>query len=686
MQVQVADIKPMASNVVDANESKAQINIDGFAFQALSGRNLYKNLIRAIIRELACNAYDAHVMAGNQDKAFSIHLPTALEPFFSIRDYGIGLDDAGVRDVYMTYFGSTKRKSQNQIGAWGLGSKSPLGYTDNFTVNAFKDGVQRIYVIYKDETGVPSVRMICESPTDEPNGIEVQMPVTDSSDFNRFRSEAEDVLRWFPVAPNFNVEVEMRTESYTNIDLGCGVRIYSGGNNSHVVHGMIAYPVDHTMFSGDVHGWIKKGIEITVENGAVDFSMSREELSYNDKTKAAIEAIVNQAMMAFTKSVIDSFDNLDPFDQYVHYDEMMSHRMMNDTIKAELRSSGVSIIHNMLEADNKHLRISNFCVDNGIVQFERRYIRGRYVVARSEFVGVPYPTQIKKGQMVFVINDEKSRTRMEDKIRYSYKNKNTFDNVCEKIVVVPADKVELFQNQMLSRIFKNVTFIGRTSELHASPKQHVIQNATKNAQKSIVGKELTYSRGKVTGSNNNVVDLCDFVSDFVYITKGDVDNMYSYQNLTVMADFVGHNRVYLVADNKVKKLEKMSNAHRLFDLFKVKVNELNESVKKDGVVANFDSKINAVLDLVDDGSSTVSGSVSLPHNILTIQGICTQFGMECAWKAEHTRHHNFEKMVYQKYPLLSSVESYNVTAQKDAIRDYVMAINLLNASKVVDNA
>lgn len=60
------------------------------SFQILSS-SLYANKIRAIIRELSCNAFDSHVAAGKQDVPFYVHFPTYLEPYFYVRDFGIGL-------------------------------------------------------------------------------------------------------------------------------------------------------------------------------------------------------------------------------------------------------------------------------------------------------------------------------------------------------------------------------------------------------------------------------------------------------------------------------------------------------------------------------------------------------------------------------------------------------------------
>jgi len=83
---------------------------------------VYSHKERAVIREIACNAHDSHVIAGTEDTPFDVHLPTRLEPHFSLRDYGTGLSDEEVRGHYAGIGVSTKRDNQNVIGCFGIGT------------------------------------------------------------------------------------------------------------------------------------------------------------------------------------------------------------------------------------------------------------------------------------------------------------------------------------------------------------------------------------------------------------------------------------------------------------------------------------------------------------------------------------------------------------------------------------
>ena len=148
--------KPIVSNVGEIGEFR--IRNSAKAFNILSS-GLYANKIRAIIRELSCNAVDSHVAAGKSDTPFDVHLPNQLEPHFSIRDYGTGLNHEQVKNIYTTYFESTKTNSNEFIGALGLGSKSPFAYTDNFTVTAIQGNKKGIYTAFINDQGVPSIEI-----------------------------------------------------------------------------------------------------------------------------------------------------------------------------------------------------------------------------------------------------------------------------------------------------------------------------------------------------------------------------------------------------------------------------------------------------------------------------------------------------------------------------------------------
>jgi len=93
---------------------------------------LYSDKILAVVREYSANAVDANVEAGKEDQAIVITAPNSFDPTFRVRDFGNGLNEEEIRDIYANYGESTKRKSNKFIGQLGLGSKSGFAYGDTF--------------------------------------------------------------------------------------------------------------------------------------------------------------------------------------------------------------------------------------------------------------------------------------------------------------------------------------------------------------------------------------------------------------------------------------------------------------------------------------------------------------------------------------------------------------------------
>lgn len=282
------------SNVGEIGEFR--IRNSAKAFNILSS-GLYANKVKAIVRELSCNAVDSHIAAGKQDTPFDVHLPNQLEPWFSIRDYGTGLTHDQVSNIYTTYFESTKTNSNEFIGALGLGSKSPFSYTDNFTVTAIKDGTKGIYTAFINEAGVPSIALMMNETTDEPAGVEVKFSVNDRYDFDKFRQEARNVYRYFKLLPvvtgyaDFKIDVP----EYESKDIVPGVSQFKGSNRNGTVAimGNIAYPVDIPQADqvlGDLRNLLQCSLELNFAIGELDFQASREGLSYIPQTVNAIKA------------------------------------------------------------------------------------------------------------------------------------------------------------------------------------------------------------------------------------------------------------------------------------------------------------------------------------------------------------------------------------------------------------
>ena len=337
-------------------ETEFKIKTTAKAFDILSS-GLYTDNILAIVRELSCNAYDAHVAAKKADVPFEIHLPNRLEPFFAVKDFGTGLSDEQIMTLYTTYFDSTKTESNDFIGALGLGSKSPFSYAKAFEVISRFNGVRRVYSIFINEDGVPTIARIGEPmATDEHNGLEVKMTV-ESNDFYRFSSKTSSALRWFPVKPKVVGEAHFEFNEPPQTDMqGDGWFIYKHGYNTgymHAVQGNVEYRVDidHIEEIPDsVKAFLKKVNVIGFfEIGELEVAASREEIRYDKRTKEALAKKVESIHKAALKSIEDKADSLtaSEWEAIIELDQL-SNSMFRDS--SQLREFVAVSEHPVLKA------------------------------------------------------------------------------------------------------------------------------------------------------------------------------------------------------------------------------------------------------------------------------------------------------------------------------------------------
>lgn len=284
------------------NQTAFTIEAHSISFKILSDQ-LYSDKILAPVRELSCNAYDAHVDAGKADVPFRVHMPNTLEPWFSVRDWGIGLSDDDVKHLYTTYFGSTKRDSNDKVGCLGLGSKSPFAYSDSFTVTSWFEGMKRTYTAFIGEEGIPMITQMGEEATDEVNGMEVSIAVK-PNDFSDFTIKAKTALRRFNPAPEVVgcSDFELDSVEYWMEGDDWSLRKESTGYyNRHstgpiAVQGSVAYPIDSSALkdlSSENRNLLGLSIDIHFDLGELAVTPSRESLSYSDGTKGTIDTIGN---------------------------------------------------------------------------------------------------------------------------------------------------------------------------------------------------------------------------------------------------------------------------------------------------------------------------------------------------------------------------------------------------------
>ena len=318
----------------DIQDHQFSIKATGKAFDILSS-GLYSDKILAIVRELSCNAYDAHVEAGKANVPIEIKLPSTLDPTFYVKDYGVGLDDDRVFSLYTTYFDSTKQFSNEFIGALGLGSKSPFSYVSTFNVESRFNGMKRIYTCFKNEHNLPTIAKMDEQHTDEPNGLTVMLSVR-SDDVGKFINAAKKAFMYFNPIPHILGWDDFKPYYMNHTVTGSNWNIreseyYAHMRGPHIIQGFVVYPIDGSILRE--HGLSEPAaalttvdIDFTVPIGHVEVAASREALSYDARTISNVCDIFEQAAKEIRTSFQQSFDSCTTnWEMCTLYSELNSH-------------------------------------------------------------------------------------------------------------------------------------------------------------------------------------------------------------------------------------------------------------------------------------------------------------------------------------------------------------------------
>jgi hypothetical protein len=267
--------------------------------------DLYSDPVLAVIREYSTNAFDSHVEAGVQ-RPIEVSIPNNLSPFFKVRDYGVGLSVEDIRNIYSKYGASTKRSTNEQVGMLGLGCKSALTYTQQFTVRSVKDGELVHVAISRTEDGSGVMQVVAQQKTDEPNGVEISIP---SHDVYEFQNKAPEFFKYWK--PGTVLLDGAEPCHFKSTAMGDGIYIVENDNVDRVIMGNVAYRVsrENSLYN-DYVSYRSRNFAVVAEVpiGSVNFTPSREDLHYTEHTLNTLRGVREKVMSRIEATVQDCVD------------------------------------------------------------------------------------------------------------------------------------------------------------------------------------------------------------------------------------------------------------------------------------------------------------------------------------------------------------------------------------------
>lgn len=265
--------------------------------------SIYSDPVKAVIREYATNAVDAHVEVGKTDVPIQIKLPTEGDPVFMVRDFGRGLSRRGMMNIFKNVGTSTKTNSNELTGGMGIGSKSCFALVNQIIISSItlEEGKKRkgIYSYYKNDDQDICLDLLAEEVTEENTGLEIKVPVGPELCYE-FQNKAKGLFKSFKVTPKIvNMDIDCKLpEPFLETPYKDDVRVRAlPGTGFNFIMGNIAYEINRAEIlkvinrHADILGrWEKlnwlataqgANVYIDIPIGSIRIAPSRENLFYS---------------------------------------------------------------------------------------------------------------------------------------------------------------------------------------------------------------------------------------------------------------------------------------------------------------------------------------------------------------------------------------------------------------------
>ena len=284
-----------------SDDAVATIRATPEMFSMLS--KLYSDPILALIREIYSNAIDSHVQAGKTSVSPEVKLPDRSDPTFYIRDFGVGLSNNAIKKLYLSYGYSTKNNDDDQIGGFGVGSKSPFAYKDSFNVESFYNGTHYTYMVYFNAKRIPALSLVNESKTTEPNGLKISV-AANLGDVTKFHDSAKKLFTHVAIKPSL-IGGDIKYEPTPMLIEDPNFKILENEyGQSLVIMGGVPYNTNIKVYDHPV--WL------TVKIGDVSVTPSREEIQMDAETVKFLENKVKEIepkVLGYIETVVAAAPN-----------------------------------------------------------------------------------------------------------------------------------------------------------------------------------------------------------------------------------------------------------------------------------------------------------------------------------------------------------------------------------------
>jgi len=410
---------------------------------------IYSDKLLAVIREYSTNAVDANIEAG-KNVPINVQLPSIGDPTLSFRDYGYGLTDEEVCQLYVKYGASTKRNSNDYTGCLGIGCKAGFAYGDSFQVVSYTTNKITTWLARIDDSKRGTISMLNSTEnTTGTTGTEVRVTIR-KQDIDDCISKAKKFFKYWRTKPIINCELPKldifeSTDDWAITKESQRPYYNRSHRNASVVMGNICYPLsaDSANITGKGSALIQcTNVIFYAPLGSLDIAANRESLEYTDRTRNALVAMSNNMLInlanKLSKLVANEPSRINASVKSFHYDDELPLGIIQQ-IKANAQWQGQELISSIsLPKGNtavKHYRKKKswrsedyvFAKDKDISSFS---LRSNMTICVHNTDEIPLANATRRirtlqannnnnNNDVFVVIPESALDRIEPKLEYA---------------------------------------------------------------------------------------------------------------------------------------------------------------------------------------------------------------------------------------------------------------------------
>jgi hypothetical protein len=494
-------------------------------------KSLYSNPLGSMIREITSNCFDAN-KENNVDLPINVYLEKDLEDseyYAHFIDNGTGISPEMFESVYMNWFSSTKRDSNDLIGGWGLGSKSPLAYQDYFYIITVCDNKEYTYILAKEDSGIPNLSLLTCKDSTKPTGTTIKVKIN-QDDLYSFHTECKKQLTYFD---GVIVKTTYYYDNNYSILEGKTFKVNTLTHTSdplHVCYGQVKYPLDFKKLNLPI---IIIPVGIKVDIGEIDVTINREQIHYTEKSIKCLTERYHQCLEELKDLFLKQNTKVDDLKTYLKQGDKKIYLRLGSSLDLDVKD---------LKVKQEYSYIDNLKVNdvNSILElmYSVKIVKNTYVDSKANYYSV---SQIVKNSSFYYANkiDRKGNIYLENGtiIVPNNLNKHDYKTVSNLLFRHLSYNAKIFTNkskivlETINKIRNDIKSIGMTYHIPSEEWYQEYLEKIRLENKELLDYKKTIINVKLIGNYSSrtemtVEKLSNYAKIFYILKPTDENSEY----------------------------------------------------------------------------------------------------------------------------------------------------------------